>query len=58
MLKSLRKTEMIFNLCVPFKRNDPDFMKGVELKKIWVEDMLRRWGQLLKLHTWEKLLRG
>jgi hypothetical protein len=37
-------------LCVPLDRkNDPVFMKGVELKKIWARGMLERWGSVAKI---------
>lgn len=37
-------------LCVPSERlSDLSFMKGVELKKTWVKDMLRRWGPIAKV---------
>jgi hypothetical protein len=37
-------------LCVPLDRkNDPVFMKGVELKKIWARDMLKRWGSVARI---------
>ncbi|MEM3029881.1 MAG: GNAT family N-acetyltransferase [Thermoproteota archaeon] len=38
------------SLCVPSERlGDSIFMKGVELKKTWVKDMLRRWGSVAKV---------
>ncbi len=47
---SEKNLDDLCNLCVSFeKRNNPDFMKGVELKKNWVEDMLRRWGSVAKI---------
>ncbi len=37
-------------LCVPPERQaDRSFMKGVELKKIWAMDMLKRWGSVAKI---------
>jgi len=37
-------------LCVPVeKRHDPDFIKGVEDKKKWAAQMLRKWGSIAKL---------
>ncbi|MGY0288960.1 MAG: hypothetical protein ACUX7D_09440 [Candidatus Methanodesulfokora washburnensis] len=37
-------------LCVPpDRKNDPVFMKGVELKKIWAGDMLKRWGSVARI---------
>ncbi|WP_125672144.1 GNAT family N-acetyltransferase [Candidatus Methanodesulfokora washburnensis] len=37
-------------LCMPpDRKNDPVFMKGVELKKIWARDMLKRWGSVAKI---------
>ncbi|MEM2585128.1 MAG: GNAT family N-acetyltransferase [Thermoproteota archaeon] len=37
-------------LCVPSERlDDPSFMKGVELKRTWVKNMLRRWGSVAKV---------
>jgi GNAT superfamily N-acetyltransferase len=37
-------------LCIPLERqSDPVFMKGVELKRIWAEDMLKCWGSVAKI---------
>ncbi|MEM3712933.1 MAG: GNAT family N-acetyltransferase [Thermoproteota archaeon] len=37
-------------LCIPSERlDDPSFMKGVELKRTWVKNMLRRWGSVAKV---------
>lgn len=37
-------------LCVPLDRqSDPVFVRGVELKRIWAEDMLKRWGSVAKI---------
>lgn len=37
-------------LCVsPERREDPNFVKGVELKKTWVRDMNKRWGSVAKV---------
>ncbi len=37
-------------LCVPpEKRDDPDFIRGVEEKKKWAAQMLRKWGSVAKV---------
>ncbi len=37
-------------LCVPLDRqSDPVYVRGVELKRIWAEDMLKRWGSVAKI---------
>ena len=42
--------EDLCQVCVPpEQRDDPDFIKGVEEKRKWATEMLRKWGSIAKL---------
>lgn len=42
--------EDLCQVCVPpEKRDDPDFIKGVEERKKWAAEMLQKWGSVAKV---------
>ncbi len=52
LIKDVNK-EIISDLCLvcvpPEKREDPDWIKGMEEKRAWALDMLKKWGSFAKV---------